>query len=136
MQNKFITKLEENSIDKINTLRTIPQFDSGDTVRVHIQVIEDTRKRIQKFEGVCIAKKNRGFNSSFTLRKISNGEGVERIFPNYSPSINKIEILRRGAVRRAKLYYMRSRTGKSSRIAEKTTGYKSKLNILARSKKK
>src|SRR5437762_3067734 len=91
----------------------------GDTVRVSVRVVEGERERVQAFEGVCIARKNAGINSNFTLRKISYGEGVERIFPLYSPRISAIEVVRRGAVRRAKLYYLRSRRGKSARIAER-----------------
>ena len=103
-------------------LAAVPAFSPGDTVRVNVKVIEGSRERIQAFEGVCIAKKNRGLNSSFTVRKISYGEGVERIFPLHSPRIDSIELVRRGDVRRAKLYYLRGRTGKRARIAEKTTG--------------
>src|SRR6202030_3603661 len=94
-------------------------LDPGDTVRVSVKVVEGERERIQAFEGVCIARKNAGINSNFTLRKISYGEGVERIFPLYSPRITLIEVVRRGAVRRAKLYYLRGRTGRSARIAER-----------------
>jgi large subunit ribosomal protein L19 len=94
-------------------------FRPGDTVRVNVRVIEGTRERVQAFEGVCIAKKNRGINSSFTVRKISYGEGVERVFPLYSPRIDSIDVVRRGKVRRAKLYYLRERRGKSARIAER-----------------
>ena len=103
-------------------LRTdIPSFRPGDTVRVHAKVVEGSRERIQVFEGVVIARKNAGINSSFTVRKISYGEGVERVFPLYSPRLESITLVRRGAVRRAKLYYLRARRGKSARIAEKTS---------------
>ena len=97
----------------------IPQFRPGDTVVVNVKVIEGTRERVQAFEGVCIARKNAGVNSSFTVRKISYGEGVERVFPLYSPMIDSIKVVRRGKVRRAKLYYLRGRRGKSARISER-----------------
>ncbi|MGC6516895.1 MAG: 50S ribosomal protein L19 [Candidatus Puniceispirillaceae bacterium] len=100
--------------------RPVPEFGAGDTLRISVRVVEGSRERIQAFEGVCIGRKNRGISSSFTVRKISYGEGVERIFPLYSPQVQKIEVLRRGRVRRAKLYYLRGRTGKAARIAEKT----------------
>jgi len=104
-----------------------PDFAPGDTVRVLYNVREGSKERIQAFEGVCIARRNRGLNSSFTVRKISYGEGVERVFPLYSPRIDSIQLVRRGDVRRAKLYYLRGRRGKSARIAEKTTGAAGKL---------
>ncbi|RCK41073.1 50S ribosomal protein L19, partial [Thalassospira profundimaris] len=116
MTNAIIQQIEKDQLDKISEKRAVPEFDAGDTIRVHLKVVEGTRERIQQFEGVCIARKNRGLNSSFTLRKIASGEGVERIFQNYSPAIDKIEVVRRGDVRRAKLYYLRGRTGKSARI--------------------
>jgi large subunit ribosomal protein L19 len=97
----------------------VPEFGAGDILRISVRVVEGSRERIQAFEGVCIGRKNKGISSSFTVRKISYGEGVERIFPLYSPQVQKIEVLRRGRVRRAKLYYLRGRTGKSARIAEK-----------------
>ena len=97
----------------------IPAFRAGDTLKVHVKVVEGTTERIQAYEGICIARRNRGINSSFTVRKISYGEGVERVFPLYSPKIDNIEVVRRGAVRRAKLYYLRGRTGKSARIRER-----------------
>lgn len=99
--------------------KAVPEFRPGDTLRVDIKVIEGERERLQSFEGVCIAKRNRGLNSSFTLRKISYGEGVERVFPLYSPRLGAIEVLRRGEVRRAKLYYLRGLTGKKARITER-----------------
>jgi len=98
----------------------LPEFGPGDTVRVDVKVIEGTRERIQAFEGVCIARKNDGVNSSFTIRKISYGEGVERVFPTHAPQVAGVTVMRRGRVRRAKLYYLRGRTGKAARIAEKT----------------
>ena len=99
--------------------RSIPEFGPGDTLKISTKVVEGSRERTQAFEGVCISRKNSGINSSFTVRKISYGEGVERVFPLYSPRIQSIEVIRRGAVRRAKLYYLRGRTGKAARIAEK-----------------
>ena len=102
--------------------KTDTWFSAGDTLKVNVKVVEGTRERIQAFEGVCIARKNAGVRSSFTVRKISYGEGVERLFPLYSPRISGIEVVRRGKVRRAKLYYLRERQGKSARIAERSTG--------------
>ena len=134
MTNAIIQQIEKDQLDKISEKRAVPEFDAGDTIRVHLKVVEGTRERIQQFEGVCIARKNRGLNSSFTLRKIASGEGVERIFQNYSPAIDKIEVVRRGDVRRAKLYYLRGRTGKSARIAEQTTGHKGKVTAAERKK--
>lgn len=113
----LIQTLEQEEISRLN--KTIPAYAPGDTVIVSVNVVEGTRKRMQAFEGVVIAKRNRGLNSSFIVRKISNGEGVERTFQVYSPLIAKIEVKRRGDVRRAKLYYLRSRSGKSARIREK-----------------
>jgi large subunit ribosomal protein L19 len=114
-----IQQLEQEQIAKLTADRPIPEFAPGDTVRVSVKVVEGSRERVQAFEGVCIARKNRGINSAFTVRKISYGEGVERIFPLYSPQIAGIEVLRRGRVRRAKLYYLRGRTGKAARISER-----------------
>jgi len=116
----LLQTLEEEQRKKLEAQRGVPRFDPGDTVRVSVKVVEGERERIQAFEGVCIARKNAGLNSNFTLRKISYGEGVERIFPLYSPRITAIEVIRRGAVRRAKLYYLRGRTGKAARIAERS----------------
>ncbi len=113
----LIQTLEQEEIARLN--KTVPVYSPGDTVIVSVNVVEGTRKRVQAFEGVVIAKRNRGLNSSFIVRKISNGEGVERTFQVYSPLIAKIEVKRRGDVRRAKLYYLRSRSGKSARIKEK-----------------
>lgn len=113
----LIQTLEQEEITRLN--KNIPAFAPGDTVIVSVNVIEGTRKRVQAYEGVVIARRNRGLNSSFIVRKISNGEGVERTFPLYSPLIAKIEVKRRGDVRRAKLYYLRQRSGKSARIKEK-----------------
>ena len=114
-----IEELDKEQIAKLVEARPVPEFSPGDTVRVSVKVVEGTRERVQVFEGVCIARKNAGLHSSFTVRKISYGEGVERIFPLYSPSIAGIDVVRRGIVRRAKLYYLRERAGKSARIAEK-----------------
>jgi large subunit ribosomal protein L19 len=113
----LIQTLEREEMTRLN--KTIPEFAPGDTVIVNVNVVEGTRKRIQAFEGVVIAKRNRSLNSSFIVRKISSGEGVERTFQTYSPLIASIEVKRRGDVRRAKLYYLRSRSGKSARIKEK-----------------
>ncbi|MCY1166465.1 MULTISPECIES: 50S ribosomal protein L19 [Polaromonas] len=113
----LIQTLEQEEIARLS--KTVPVYAPGDTVIVSVNVVEGTRKRVQAFEGVVIAKRNRGLNSSFIVRKISNGEGVERTFQVYSPLIAKIEVKRRGDVRRAKLYYLRERSGKSARIKEK-----------------
>ena len=115
----IIETLEQEEISKLTAEREVPEFGAGDTLRVHVKVVEGTRERVQVFEGVCIARKNSGLNSAFTVRKISYGEGVERVFPLYSPRIEQIEVMRRGAVRRAKLYYLRELRGKKARIAEK-----------------
>ena len=113
----LIQQIEAEEIAKSG--KTIPEFRAGDTLRVGVKVIEGTRERVQNYEGVCIARSNRGINSNFTVRKMSFGEGVERVFPLYSPNIDSIEVVRRGVVRRAKLYYLRGRTGKRARIAER-----------------
>ena len=115
----LIQQIEAEEIAK--AAKDIPEFRPGDTVKVGVKVVEGTRTRVQNFEGVCIARSNRGMGSNFTVRKISFGEGVERVFPLYSPIIDKIEVVRRGDVRRAKLYYLRGRTGKAARIAERRT---------------
>ena len=115
----IVEKISQDQIDKIVESRPVPEFGPGDTLKVHVKVIEGTRERVQIFEGVCIARKADSINSNFTVRKISYGEGVERVFPLYSPRIDQIEVVRRGRVRRAKLYYLRGRRGKSARIAEK-----------------
>jgi large subunit ribosomal protein L19 len=113
-----LQQFEQDQIKKLSENKNIPAFAPGDTLRVHVKVVEGTRERTQAYEGVCIARGNAGVNSSFTVRKISYGEGVERVFPLYSPSIT-IELVRRGDVRRAKLYYLRDRRGKAARIREK-----------------
>lgn len=115
----IIEQINQETVNKLTAERDVPKFSPGDSVRVHVKVVEGTRERIQVFEGVCIARKNRGLNSSFTVRKISHGEGVERIFPLHSPRVAEIEVIKRGLVRRAKLYYLRGRRGKSARIREK-----------------
>ncbi len=117
-----IEQIEQERAAELAEKRPIQEFSPGDTIRVMVKVTEGARERVQAFEGVCIGRRNRGINSSFTVRKISYGEGVERVFPLYSPRIDKIELIRRGDVRRAKLYYLRDLRGKRARIAEKTTG--------------
>ena len=117
----LIDKIEKKQIETILAQREVPEFGPGDTLKIDVKVVEGTRERVQAFEGVCIGRKNDGIGSSFTVRKMSYGEGVERVFPLYSPKIQAIHVLRRGHVRRAKLYYLRGRTGKAARIAEKVT---------------
>ena len=117
----IIQKLEEEEIKRMG--KKLPEFSPGDTVIVNVGVVEGERKRVQAYEGVVIAKRNRGINSSFTVRKVSSGEGVERTFQTYSPTIDSIELKRKGDVRRAKLYYMRARSGKGARIREKIEGH-------------
>ena len=121
----LIQQLEAEAIEQFTATKSIPEFRPGDTLRVGVRVVEGDRTRVQNFEGVCIARANRGLGSSFTVRKISFGEGVERVFPLYSTNIDSITVVRRGKVRRAKLYYLRERRGKSARIAE-VTNYKAK----------
>ena len=116
---KNIEEINRESVKKILSKKKIPNFFAGDTIKVGVRISEGKRERIQYFEGVCIAKKNRDLNSSFTVRKISFGEGVERTFALYSPNVDSIKVIRSGKVRRAKLYYLRDRKGKSARIAEK-----------------
>lgn len=116
----LLQQIEHEQVEKLAANRPVPEFQAGDTVRVSLRVVEGERERVQAFEGVCIARKNAGINSNFTLRKISYGEGVERVFPLYSPRITAIEVVRRGVVRRAKLYYLRGLTGKRARIAERS----------------
>ena len=129
----LIQQLEAEAIEQATQNRAIPDFRPGDTLRVGVKVVEGERTRIQNFEGVCIARANKGLGSSFTVRKISFGEGVERVFPLYSPNIESITVVRRGAVRRAKLYYLRGRTGKAARIAERrdTRGDKPAVTVAA-----
>jgi large subunit ribosomal protein L19 len=115
----IIQQIEAETIAEFKAKKAIPEFRAGDTLRVGVRVVEGERTRVQAYEGVCIARSNRGLGSNFTVRKISFGEGVERVFPLYSPNIDSITVVRRGVVRRAKLYYLRGRTGKSARIAER-----------------
>ena len=115
----LLQTLEAEAVEALTQGKEIPNFRAGDTLRVGVRVVEGTRTRTQNFEGVCIARANKGMGSNFTVRKISFGEGVERVFPLYSPNIESITVVRRGVVRRAKLYYLRGRTGKRARIAER-----------------
>ncbi len=114
-----LEKFEQEQVAKLIEGKEIPSFQAGDTLRVNVKIVEGDKERVQAYEGVCIARRNRGINSAFTVRKISNGEGVERVFPLYSPRLESIEVVRRGDVRRAKLYYMRELSGKAARIKEK-----------------
>ena len=122
----IIKDIEKEQISEIIKKREVPDFKSGDTVKVNVFVTEGNKERVQAFEGICIARSNWGFNSTFTIRKISHGEGVERVFPLYSPMLESINLIRRGKVRRSKLYYLRDRSGKSARIAEKKDFIKKK----------
>jgi large subunit ribosomal protein L19 len=117
----IVDRIGKKQIEKVLAQRSLPEFAPGDTVRVDVKVVEGERERVQAFEGVCIARRSDGVNSSFTVRKISYGEGVERVFPTHTPQVAGVTVMRRGRVRRAKLYYLRGRTGKAARIAEKTT---------------
>ncbi len=133
-----VQALEAENIAELAENKRIDKFAAGDTVRVNVRIIEGSNERIQAFEGVCIARRNRGIQSSFTVRKISHGEGVERVFPLYSPRVDSVETIRRGVVRRAKLYYLRGLTGKAARIREKidfTKASKSKSAKKAAAKK-
>jgi len=121
----------QTTMDKVQAERPVPRFEPGDTLRVHVKVQEGNRERIQVYEGLCIGRKNAGVNSSFTVRKISFGEGVERVFPLYGPGIWEIEVVRKGVVRRAKLYYLRDLRGKASRIAEDTEAQRELLAVQA-----
>ena len=127
-----IQEIEQEQIAKLTVEKSIPKFSPGDTLKVNVKVFEGSRERIQVFQGMCIARKNDGLHSSFTVRKLSYGEGVERVFPVYSPNLESIEVIRRGDVRRAKLYYLRGRQGKRARIAERTDGYAAKLSAAER----
>ena len=124
MAANIIKELEKAETERLAALRTTPDFQPGDTVRVNVKIKEGERERVQAYEGVCIARQGAGLHESFTVRKISFGEGVERVFPIMSPMIESIEVKRRGVVRRAKLYYLRDRRGKSARIAERQTARK------------
>ena len=117
-----IEKYEVKQIENLTAEKNLPVFSAGDTIRVNVRIVEGERERVQSFEGVCIARGGKALSQSFTVRKISYGEGVERVFPLFSPKIESIDLVRRGDVRRAKLYYLRERSGKSARIAERTTG--------------
>ena len=128
----IIEQLEAEQAAKIAAKRTLPEFSPGDTVRVNVRVVEGNRTRVQAYEGVCIARKGSGLNESFTVRKISYGEGVERVFPVYSPLVEGVEVVRRGKVRRAKLYYLRDLRGKAARIVENTGTRSRKLNDAER----
>ncbi|AZU05262.1 50S ribosomal protein L19 [Glycocaulis alkaliphilus] len=119
----LIQKLEQEEATRVLGEKVLPEFSAGDTLIVGVRIREGERERVQRFEGVCIARSGGGLNESFTVRKISFGEGVERVFPLYSPLIDSIEVKRKGHVRRAKLYYLRDRRGKSARIAERTSGH-------------
>jgi large subunit ribosomal protein L19 len=130
----ILEKFEAAELAKQGGKDSIPDFSSGDTLRVNVRVVEGERERIQAYEGVCIGRKNAGINSSFTVRKLSFGEGVERIFPLYSPRVDSIDVVRRGKVRRAKLYYLRGRTGKAARIFERTSGHGIDKNIKGKKK--
>ena len=118
----LIDTLEKEELARVTAGKTIPSFDPGDTLRVNVKIKEGDRERVQAYEGVCIARSGAGLSSNFTVRKISFGEGVERVFPLFSPTVDSIEVVRRGKVRRAKLYYLRDRRGKSARIAERSGG--------------
>ena len=124
----IIEQLEQEQAEAIEAKRKLPTFSPGDTVKVNVRVTEGTRTRVQAYEGVCIARKGGGINETFTVRKISYGEGVERVFPVYSPLVEGVEIIRRGKVRRAKLYYLRDRRGKSARIVEASNARAKNLN--------
>ncbi|WP_292898064.1 MULTISPECIES: 50S ribosomal protein L19 [unclassified Nitratireductor] len=128
----IIRQLEAEQAEKIAAQRQLPEFQPGDTVRVLVRITEGTRTRVQAYEGVCIARSGSGFQENFTVRKISYGEGVERVFPVYSPLVEGVEVVRRGKVRRAKLYYLRDRRGKSARITENTGVRARRLNDAVR----
>ena len=130
----IIEQLEQEQMAEVAAKREIPEFSVGDTVRVNVRVTEGTRTRVQAYEGLCIARTGGGLNESFTVRKISYGEGVERVFPFFSPMIDSVDVVRRGKVRRAKLYYLRGRRGKSARIAEATNVRARRLNDAAKVK--
>jgi large subunit ribosomal protein L19 len=115
----LLQQFEAEQVARLSAARAVPEFQAGDTLRVMVRVVEGERTRVQAYEGVCIARSNRGVNSNFTVRKLSYGEGVERVFPLYAPTIAEILVVRRGRVRRAKLYYLRGRTGKAARITER-----------------
>ena len=134
----IIETLEKEEIARVTEGKSYPEFSAGDTLTVNVRIKEGERERVQRFEGVCIARSGGGVNENFTVRKISFGEGVERVFPLYSPNIESIEVKRKGKVRRAKLYYLRDRRGKSARIAERTSGHGIEVreNILGKTERK
>ena len=127
----ILDTIGQTTMDKVQSERPVPRFEAGDTLRVHVKVQEGNRERLQVYEGLCIGRKNAGVNSAFTVRKISFGEGVERVFPLYSPSIWEIEVVRKGVVRRAKLYYLRDLRGKASRIAEDVEAQRELIAVQA-----
>ena len=131
--NNLVEKFEKEQIAKLTSKKNIPAFRAGDTLRVTIKIVEGERSRLQVYEGLCIARKNNSINSKFTVRKISHGEGVERVFPLFSPIIDKIEVIKKGHVKRAKLYYLRKRTGKSSRIADRDRGEEADQYVMTES---
>ena len=131
--NNLVEKFEKKQIAKLTSKKNIPTFRAGDTLRVTIKIVEGERSRLQVYEGLCIARKNNSINSKFTVRKISHGEGVERVFPLFSPIIDKIEVIKKGDVKRAKLYYLRKRTGKSSRIAVRDRGEEADQYVMTES---
>ena len=130
-----IDKIEKDQMDKISAERSLPEFGAGDTLKVDVKIVEGDKERVQAFEGLCIARSGGGLNENFTVRKISYGEGVERIFPIFSPKIAGITVLKRGKVRRAKLYYLRDRRGKSARIVEKIQVSKKEIKPKSDNKK-
>jgi large subunit ribosomal protein L19 len=132
----IIETLERDEIAKLTAARQIPDFQPGDTLQVNVKVVEGERSRVQAYEGVCIARSGSGINENFTVRKISYGEGVERVFPVYSPMIESVKVIRRGKVRRAKLYYLRDRRGKSARIVERSETVEAKAARAAQESKK
>ena len=130
MMTNLMQKFEKEQIDKLTLKKRIPAFRPGDTIKVTLKIVEGERSRLQVFEGMCIARKNNSVNSKFTVRKMSHGEGVERVFPLFSPTINGIEVIRKGDVKRAKLYYLRDRTGKRARIADRDRGDEADQYVL------
>jgi large subunit ribosomal protein L19 len=131
--NNLVEKFEKKQIAKLTSKKNIPAFRPGDTLRVTIKIVEGERSRLQAYEGLCIARKNNSVNSKFTVRKVSHGEGVERVFPLFSPIIDKIEVIKKGHVKRAKLYYLRKRTGKRSRIADRDRGEEADQYVMTES---
>ena len=129
--NNILQKFEKEQIEKLTSKKRIPAFRPGDTIKVTLKIIEGDKSRLQAYEGMCIARKNNSINSKFTVRKMSHGEGVERVFPLFSPNIDTIEVIRKGDVRRSKLYYLRDRTGKKARIADRDRGQEADQYELA-----